>query len=263
MKIKYILNKITGDLDAIPEIPVTPPGATGATGDKGSTGPTGNNGLEGQKGSTGDTGEKGQDGINGINGIDGIQGPTGSIGATGATGITGPQGDNGATGATGEQGIPGNQGIQGTTGPQGEKGDLGPTFLSKCRVYLSVPQTIPYPPSGYTPLRLTGINFDILGEWDSVNYKFIAKESGYYLVHGSCRMSQYSGAMNMSAITVNSVVTAKQRVLRTSVINNSVPTDLVFLNAGDFIQLTAYVTINNTVINEGSDETWLFIHRLS
>ena len=257
MKIKYILNKITGDLDAIPEIPVTPPGATGATGDKGSTGPTGNNGLEGQKGSTGDTGEKGQDGINGINGIDGIQGPTGSIGATGATGITGPQGDKGATGATGEQGIPGNQGIQGTTGP------TGLSFLSKCRVYLSIPQTIPYPPSGYTPLRLTGINFDILGEWDSVNYKFIAKESGYYLVHGSCRMSQYSGVMNMSAITVNSVVTAKQRVLRTSVINNSVPTDLVFLNAGDFIQLTAYVTINNTVINEGSDETWLFIHRLS
>ena len=174
--------------------------------------------------------------------------------------LKGPQGATGPTGATGDQGI---QGDKGDTGATGATGPTGPSFLSKCRVYLSIPQTIPYPPSGYTPLRLTGINFDILGEWDSVNYKFIAKESGYYLVHGSCRMSQYSGVMNMSAITVNSVVTAKQRVLRTSVINNSVPTDLVFLNAGDFIQLTAYVTINNTVINEGSDETWLFIHRLS
>ena len=189
-----------------------------------------------------------------------LKGPQGATGPTGATGDQGIQGDKGDTGATGDQGI---QGDKGDTGATGATGPTGPSFLSKCRVYLSIPQTIPYPPSGYTPLRLTGINFDILGEWDSVNYKFIAKESGYYLVHGSCRMSQYSGVMNMSAITVNSVVTAKQRVLRTSVINNSVPTDLVFLNAGDFIQLTAYVTINNTVINEGSDETWLFIHRLS
>jgi len=203
---------------------------------------------------------KGPQGATGPTGATGDQGIQGDKGDTGATGDQGIQGDKGDTGATGDQGI---QGDKGDTGATGATGPTGPSFLSKCRVYLSIPQTIPYPPSGYTPLRLTGINFDILGEWDSVNYKFIAKESGYYLVHGSCRMSQYSGVMNMSAITVNSVVTAKQRVLRTSVINNSVPTDLVFLNAGDFIQLTAYVTINNTVINEGSDETWLFIHRLS
>jgi hypothetical protein len=94
---KFIINKITGQLDLTTETVVQ-------SGPKGNSGVTGTTGADGSDGAVGATGEQGNIGITGTTGAQGLPGTTGATGTTGAQGTTGVEG---AVGTTGTQGTTG------------------------------------------------------------------------------------------------------------------------------------------------------------
>jgi hypothetical protein len=165
-----------------------------------------------------------QAGPQGPKGATGAQGPKGATGATGpkgATGPQGPQGPQGTKGATGATGATGPQGPQGVQGPQGPAGfasgsfellqaDLFPTLVSSPVVYL------------------------ISNEAETASWYFVsaslmlyvdANDGGafcYDSLHSTGVVSQYGGT---------SVPGGYQQVSIT---------DAVFLNAGDYVQVSCY-----------------------
>jgi Collagen triple helix repeat (20 copies) len=157
----------------------------------------------------------------------GPQGPKGATGATGAqgpkgaTGATGPQGPQGATGAKGATGATGAQGPQGLQGPQGPAGfssgsfellqaDLFPILVDAPVVYL------------------------ISNEAETASWYFVSASLMLYVdasdggafcfdsMHSTGVASQYGGTTLTGGYQQVSI------------------TDAVFLNAGDYVQVSCY-----------------------
>jgi Collagen triple helix repeat (20 copies) len=167
------------------------------------------------------TGPQGPQGPQGPKGATGAQGPKGATGATGATGPQGPQGLQGAKGATGATGATGPQGPQGLQGPQGPAGlssgsfellqaDLFPTLVDVPVVYL------------------------ISNEAETASWYFVSASLLLYIdandgaaycfdsLHSTGTASQYGGSSLTGGYQQVSI------------------TDAVFLNAGDYVQVSCY-----------------------
>ena len=136
---------------------------------------------------------------------------------------------------------------------------------SRCRAYLATAnQSIPN--ATYTLVALNAKEYDNLGEYDTVNFKFKASAPGYYLIIGSCCLS--SGVDNQRLISVlykNGVGVAYSFSTISGANNASATvTNIQFLNAADYIQL--YVYQNAGAAKEiycGTKFTWLVVHKLS
>ncbi len=162
--------------------------------------------------------QTGPEGPQGPKGATGAQGPKGATGPTGPTGPQGPQGPQGAKGATGATGPQGPQGLQGPQGPAGLssgsfellQADLFPTLVSAPVVYL------------------------ISNEAETASWYFVSASLLLYVdandgaaycfdsLHSTGTASQYSGSSLTGGYQPVSI------------------TDAVFLNAGDYVQVSCY-----------------------
>jgi hypothetical protein len=212
MKIKYVINKITGDLDAIPDLSNAPPGPTGAIGPTGATGadsivtgPTGATGAIGPTGATGTTGATGITGEPGIQGKTGQDGKDGVTGPQGSKGDIGPQGIAGLNGVDGKDGLDGQKGATGTTGPTGATGATGATGDQASRTgrcgYFASPSVIgnySVTGLGFKPkvIHFVGHKNDGMATWFMQSNGF-ADDQGHQNVSSFC--GNYSNAFRGDA----------------------------------------------------------------
>jgi Collagen triple helix repeat (20 copies) len=157
----------------------------------------------------------------------GPQGPKGPQGAKGATGAQGPKGATGATGTQGPQGPQGVKGATGAAGPQGAQGPQGPPGFSSGSFELL--QAGLFPTLVSTPVVYLISNEAETASWYFVSASLMlyvdASDGGafcYDSLHSTGVVSQYGGT---------SVTGGYQQVGIT---------DAVFLNAGDYVQVSCY-----------------------
>lgn len=159
-----------------------------------------------------------------------------------------------------------------------ETGSEGITDLnhqSRARAYLSVAQSIPN--ASWTQIDFDAENFDEHNEWDdTTNYRFTAKEDGYYQVNARTRFTITAATANnyvSIALYVNGSVYAYGNNLavgtsssNTDIFSNNAPivSDVVYLTAGQYLEVYAYQNSGGARnINSGSAETYVSIHKVS
>jgi hypothetical protein len=73
-------------------------------------------------------------------------------------------------------------------------------YLSTCNVYKSVDQNIPN--NLVTQITFDSVAFDNLGEWDTVNSRFVAQNAGYYSIGGvfTHRMGANAGQVRLMVL---------------------------------------------------------------
>ena len=136
---------------------------------------------------------------------------------------------------------------------------------SRCRAYLATAnQSIPN--ATHTLVELNAKEYDNLGEYDTVNFKFTASAPGYYLIIGNCFLSSGVDNQRLVSILYKNGATAAYSSSTISGANHAsaTVTDVQFLNAADYIQL--YIYQNAGVAKDiyyGANFTWLAIHKLS
>lgn len=243
---KYVYNPFTDNFDLVPEI---------TQGDKGDKGDNGIDGLPGAPGIKGDAGEQG------LQGIPGEKGDTGNVGAQGIQGEQGLPGIDGIDGENGATGLPGAKGDTGEQGIQGEPGLPGGGYLSKCRVYFDGNFT--FPMFTITKIPFNYINYDIDNEWDSVNYQFIIKTTGYYLITAQAQLANYKSLVGLYLMKNNTSVLVLNKLISTYAWMGIAQT-IEYLIAGDIIDVRIIpLGASNGVMYGGDSNTFFAIHRLS
>jgi hypothetical protein len=146
--------------------------------------------------------------------------------------------------------------------------DTGVLTLAKqsaARAYLpSADQVIPN--VTWTTIQLSAKNYDIQNEFDTTNYRFIAKTAGLYLVYGACRYrAPVADCYVYAGIAVNGtrVATAGFHTSFSGYVTPMV-TDIIQLNVGSHVELQTY---HNCGVDENvcyqSDRTWMSIIKLA
>ena len=144
-------------------------------------------------------------------------------------------------------------------------GSVSGSSMSRCHAYLSSLQLIPTG-SSYTQVQLDEVSFDALGEFDTVNHKFVAAEEGYYITTISLEFQGIDdGKYATINIRVNGAVhaTYQDRMGGNTTLRCNT-TKLLHLMKDD--EVTLYCRHNNpAAMNAGPShvDTFLSIHRLS
>ena len=191
-----------------------------------------------------------------INIPDAPEGPQGKQGPMGQAGPVGPKGDQGPQGVQGAKGIQGIQGLKGETGPQGVPGPAataGPAFIANQNVgqYLTTPS--PALSIGYLNLVFNN-TVKNTGGYNNQSGVFTAPTAGYYQVSAGATvlpaslsvLQNYYGAaaiilfQNSTQISAGPFIDLKGVIVNgqaAGVISTSSLSTLVYLNAGDTIQV--------------------------
>lgn len=187
---------------------------------------------------------------------DAPEGPQGKQGPTGQTGPVGPKGETGPQGPQGAKGIQGIQGPKGETGPQGVPGSAataGPAFIANQTVgqYLTTPSAALS--IGYLNLVFNNA-IKNTGGYNNQSGVFTAPKAGYYQVSAGATvlpaslsvLQNYYGAaaiilfQNSTQISAGPFIDLKGVIVNgqaAGVISTSSLSTLVYLNAGDTIQV--------------------------
>lgn len=141
----------------------------------------------------------------------------------------------------------------------------GPPFTpstSKIRVYnSSVAQTLTG--TSIVQIKFSATEFDILNEFsiNPTSSRFIASQSGYYLITVNVGSSQ-------SAVATLNLYIYKNGIVHSSTyVNEAYPhatiTDIIYLNTNDYIELfgASGASKNNPLIL-GQDKLWMSIFRI-
>jgi len=139
-------------------------------------------------------------------------------------------------------------------------------MMSKARAYRNANQSIAA--DTWTKIALNTETFDINSEFDTaVNYRFTAKEKGYYLVCGSL---QYQNVAVDKPIHIgfykNGALYSNVRGF-TATVGEDMGislSDIIYLAVGNYVELYTYhyMGVNKNVM-PGQDTTFLSIHRMS
>lgn len=167
-------------------------------------------------------------GPQGPQGIQGIQGPPGTTGAPGPTGATGPQGPTGPTGATGPTGPP------------------GPSFAA-CAARMWANGVFTTPGGSWTVLPVNTVNWSVGGMvCDTVGRRITVPNTGVYLVVGESEWGIGATVDMAIGISINgSIINSggSRFTVSTGQLGLTVA-DIMFLNAGDNVQIVQYASIN-------------------
>lgn len=136
----------------------------------------------------------------------------------------------------------------------------------KCRAYLNANQ-LNIVSGSWTKVNLNAETYDIGGNFDTANYKFVAPKAGYYLIAAALGWTAIlSGAVWTTAIYVNGAMkctigihSSNTNDLRVGVV------DIISLAETEYVELYAYQNSgNNTPDLKGLEtHTWMSIHLLS
>jgi hypothetical protein len=158
----------------------------------------------------------------------------------------------------------------------GSEGILDLNHQSRARAYRSG-STQSIPDSTWTKIQFNAENYDEKSEFDSTtNYRFTAKEDGFYQVNSRTRYTITAAAANnylSIAIYVNGTAYAYGNNLavgtsagNTDIYSNNAPvvSDVVYLTAGQYIEIFTYQNSGAArVINQNTQETYVSIHKVS
>lgn len=132
---------------------------------------------------------------------------------------------------------------------------------SKVRAYnSSIVQTLPK--TTITKIIFPSVEFDVLGEFDyTTNYRFTAKNAGYYLVTANI------GSSTSSVSTLNIYIYKNGIVHSSTYVDVAYPhahiTDIIYLNVGDCIELWAASGASTTQpLSLGQVMLWMSITRI-
>lgn len=162
----------------------------------------------------------------------------------------------------GEETIPGEEAIP---------GDDVMAYTSRCKVRLSERQTVPQ--ATWTILNLDDVIWDNDNEWDIVNKRFIAKETGYYHVSyhvessvlGSNPDEYLAGAIFKNGVKHS--ITGQIVANRPGSSQSHIGTTDIYLEVGDYIDVRVvhedYVGGPSTTFPPETYRNWFAIHRFA
>jgi hypothetical protein len=141
---------------------------------------------------------------------------------------------------------------------------IGPGFESRVKAYMSSHQ---YIPSGsYTIVNFNSVIFDGFGEFDTTNYRFVAKEAGYYQFNVKIMFSSFpSGYYVTVRVLQNGNVYNYGRLGGTGQDLTINLGDIVYLAAGDELKVDVYQNSGSAQLLIGTypQASSFSVHRLS
>jgi hypothetical protein len=137
-------------------------------------------------------------------------------------------------------------------------------FSSRARAYLSAVQSIPN--GSWTKINLDAKNYDGLGEFDTVNHRFTAQSAGYYAV--SAVVSFAANATGIRSLMIYKNGSYNTSGQQTNAVSGNWTrlslSDIVYLAAGDYLELYAYQTSGTALDTDaGSVVVFMAVHRIS
>lgn len=141
-----------------------------------------------------------------------------------------------------------------------------PLFLSRSRVYRGgTTQVIEN--DVWTKVQWNTVNYDAQGEWDiTTNYRWTAKQEGYYLVVAQVIwQTSVVGSLHSLIIRKNvAEVTRNHQFSETVYGFSHTVRDILLVAADDFVDVQCYQKTGGTVkIEADSRFTYMAIHKLS
>lgn len=160
------------------------------------------------------------------------------------------------------------------------KGIVGFPHQSRARAYLSNTQSIPSSATNWTRVNFNSETFDEKGEFDnSTNYRFTAKETGYYQVNARVEFDIPGGTfVNDSYLSIaiyreGNIYSYGNRLGLTNsdsnfnnLFNNNAPvvSDIVYLEANQTIEIYVFQNTGaNRNLRSGSAISYVSIHKIS
>jgi len=144
----------------------------------------------------------------------------------------------------------------------------GGSFTSKARAHRSGDQTIPN--ETWTKVQLDVEDYDVAGEFDNTtNYRFTATSAGYYLVTAAATFSDIPDGKDAAVAIETTGGNTKCRAIAyssgsTDVLIAPVVADIVYLNAGEYLELwVAHHGGAGIEVVGGTWATYMSVHRLS
>ena len=138
-------------------------------------------------------------------------------------------------------------------------------FTSRVRAYRSDEQSIPN--QAWTKVQLNAESYDGLGEFDpTTNFRFTAQTAGYYQVNAAVWYIAVDATVIYIAIYKNgsNVAGAATRNPTTGGDFSSVISDVIYLAAGDYLELYTYHgSTSAKSAGYGAAWTYMSIHKLS
>jgi hypothetical protein len=138
-------------------------------------------------------------------------------------------------------------------------------FNSRVKVTLSTEQTIPA--NTETVVAFDSIIFDGRGEFNTTNHRFVAQEAGYYFF--GVKLNIYNALFSENEISIR----LRRNGIGICYFRDTVPPGLiefdanvstiVYLNAGDYLDVTAYVSGAEGYVSITEEESSFSVHRLS
>jgi hypothetical protein len=158
----------------------------------------------------------------------------------------------------------------------GSEGIIDLNHQSRARGYRAT-STQSIASATWTKIQFNAENYDEKSEFDSTtNYRFTAKEDGYYQVNARTRYTITAAGANDYlgiAIYVNGTAYAYGNNLaigtsagNTDIYSNNAPnvSDSIYLTAGQYIEIFTYQDSGAAMnINFGTAETYVSVHKLS
>jgi len=136
-------------------------------------------------------------------------------------------------------------------------GDNAPNITPKARAYRSAAYTSG---TNFNKVPLEAESYDIGSDFDTTNNRFVAPVTGYYQV--SARASVTGTTRLLLLIYKNGSAVARGGDNTGATSNGTVFSDILQLNATDYIELWAY-TPTGMAFEVGADNTYMSVHLLS
>lgn len=138
-------------------------------------------------------------------------------------------------------------------------------YQSGLRAYLSGEQTITT--GSWDIVEFNSLDYDIQNEADGVNYRFVAKETGRYIVHCSIGITNgnnignfHFGVFKNGSLHSSLNYYRRPRRADNPVLNGSC---IVELNSTEYLDIRVLISSGNNVrIGGGSANTWLTISKI-
>ncbi len=121
----------------------------------------------------------------------------------------------------------------------------------------------------WTKIQLNAETFDVNSEFDiATNYRFTAKEAGYYLVNAALRYTNVAADLpfHIAIYKEGSIYSQVRTFAILAGDDQSVAiSDIVYLDVGEYIELYTYHYMGGPTKNilPGSDITFMSVHRIS
>jgi microcystin-dependent protein len=150
-------------------------------------------------------------------------------------------------------------------GPQGIPGIAGTAVVTAARAYCAATYTAI---AGWNRMPLDTINFDTASGFNLGAHRYIVKQDGYYQVNGDVDFPNNPTQVTIASIWVNNAEHTRgsrvQGVTGSTDYSDMVVSDIMFLHAGDYVELYAYVYPGGPItVPVGASTNYLSIAQLT